>query len=318
MISDTVKSEEKLNKAQKAFKIGFHIANPVVVLVCVCAGLLSLFTAKEGGSARIISGTVFAVTLVAAIACAVVNKRFSQKGAYSQYAPAAIKKTNMRNVVPVIVFVLITLLPFYVLLLTSVKSAREANAPHFNWWAQEGLHFDNYKYVFDVMNGLRINPFIAFLNSMVYALVPSVIGTVISGLAAYGFAKLWFPGRDKLYRFMLFTIMIPGCVATSSSYLFFDTLGWVGQEGYSLPLLIPGCFGGMITIMFIKEYFMGIPDAVFEAARIDGAGRLQTFVRIALPLAIPAFTAQIIFGIITRYNDYLGPLIYCKYPEQYT
>lgn len=320
MISDTKKQETaNLNGGYKAFKIIYSIAVPFCALVCVCALILSFFKPMEGGNARTVSLTIFAVFLAVVVAGVVLNHFFQRKAGYPQYTPKAISIINWQVLVPMAAMAIVTLVPFYVLLITSVKTMGEANALEFTWWPHEGFDFTNFSYMFEKMTGeVRINPFVAFLNSMIYALVPTIVGTMLSGLAAFGFAKLYYPGREWLYRFMLFTIMIPGCVATSSSYLFFDRLGWTGIEGISLPLLIPGCFGGMVTIMFIKEYFMGVPDSIFEAARIDGAGRLQSFFRIALPLAVPAFMAQFIFGIISRYNDYLGPLIYCRYPEQYT
>lgn len=320
MISDTIQKEKSdLNLGYRIFKIAYQITAPLMALVAVCALILSFFTPVEGGNAKtasIVVFVVFAAVIAAAIIC---NHFFEKKKGYSQYQPKALSKINLQVAVPMIAVAVITLVPFYVLLITSVKTIGEANSPDFTWWPKEGWDFQNYPYMFDVMtNDVRINPFIAFLNSLAYALIPTVIGTVVSGLAAFGFSKLYFPGREWLYRFLMFTIMIPGCVATSSSYLFFDQLGWTGMEGLSLPLLIPGMFGGVVTIMFIKEYFMGVPDSIFEAAKIDGAGRLQSFFMIALPLAFPAFMAQFIFGIISRYNDYLGPLIYCRYPEQYT
>ncbi len=308
-----------LNGGYKAFKIIYNIAIPFCILVCVCALILSFFTPAEGGNARTVGLSVFAVCLAVAVAAIVFNRFCNRKAGYRQYTPKAISLINWQVLVPMAAMAIVTLVPFYVLLITSVKTLSEANALEFTWWPKEGFDFTNFSYMFEKMTGeVRINPFIAFLNSMLYALVPTIVGTLVSGLSAYGFSKLYFPGREWLYRFMLFTIMIPGCVATSSSYLFFDRLGWTGFEGVSLPLLIPGCFGGMVTIMFIKEYFMGVPDSIFEAAKMDGAGRLQSFIMIALPMALPAFMAQFIFGIISRYNDYLGPLIYCRYPQQYT
>lgn len=318
MISDMHGKGSNLNGFYKSYKSIYNILTPVIILVCVGALLLSLFASSEGTNSKMVWTTVFCISLAVTIAAVSLNHMLTKKQEYTQYQPELLQKVNMWIFVPLLALAVITLLPFYILVMTSFKMPGEANAPGFTWFPQEGFNWDNYPYVFSVMDGLRINPFRAFVNSMVYALVPSFIGTLVSGFAAYGFAKLHFPGREKIYRFLMFTIMIPGCILTSSSYLFFDRLGWVGTEGYSLPLLVPGCFGGMVAIMFIKEFFMGVPDSIFEAAKIDGAGRIETFFRIALPIAKPAFIAQFIFGVITRYNDYLGPLIYCKYSEQYT
>lgn len=319
MISDKMLSHDGALKSPfKIYKIIYRILCPFVVFVGVFAAILALFPAKEGGNARMNALIVFLVMAAAIGALVSFNHAFEKNNAYSRYLPKFLEKINFSVVVPLAVMVIVTLLPFYVLLITSVKTSAEANAVGFTWWPREGFEFGNYKYVFDMMDGLRINPFIAFLNSMLYALIPTLVGVVVSGISAFAFAKLKFPGSEILYRFMMFTVMIPGCILTSSSYLYFDVFGWVGNEGPMLPLLIPGCFGGVITVMFIREYFMGVPDSIFEAAKLDGAGRMQMFFMIALPVAMPAFIAQFIFNAIGGYNNYLGPLIYGKYPEQFT
>lgn len=152
----------------------------------------------------------------------------------------------------------------------------------------------------------------AFTNSLFYTLVPCVAGLFVSALSAYGFSKLYFPGRKFMFDFLLLTIMLPGCVTMSSSYVLFDTLLWFDSELHAvcLPLLLPGCFGGITTVMFLKEYYAGIPNDLLAAAQIDGAGKMKIFFSFMLPLGKPALMAQFVLGFISGFNNYLTPLLY--------
>ena len=91
-------------------------------------------------------------------------------------------------------------------------------------------------------------------------------------------------------------------------------IGWTGTV---LPLIIPGLFGGMGTVFFLKMYYEGIPDSYIEAARIDGMSTLGAFFVSVQPLALPAFIAQFIFGFVGGYNNYLGPLLYLQGDPDY-
>ena len=157
--------------------------------------------------------------------------------------------------------------------------------------------------------------FQAFLNSVVYAVIPTTVGIFVSALSAYGFSKLEFKGKNFVYGLLIFTIMLPGCITMSSSFVLFDNIGWVDTP---LPLIVPGCFGSVTCVVFLKEYFSGIPNELLEAANIDGAGKLKRFVYIMLPVGLPALIAQFILIFISRYNEFTGPLIYLSSPEKYT
>ena len=91
----------------------------------------------------------------------------------------------------------------------------------------------------------------------------------------------------------------------------YANMGWIGTNGW-MPLVVPGLFGGISTMFFMRTYFDGIPNALVEAAEIDGLGVMGTYFRIMMPLAKPAFVAQFIFGFVAGYNNYLGPLLYLK------
>ena len=101
--------------------------------------------------------------------------------------------------------------------------------------------------------------------------------------------------------------MIPLGAFSVISFLYYDLLGWTES---ALPLIIPGLFGSMNTVFFLKMYYETVPNEILEAAKIDGKGTIGVFFSILLPLAVPAFIAQFIFGFVGGYNSYMGPLLY--------
>ena len=121
--------------------------------------------------------------------------------------------------------------------------------------------------------------------------------------------------EGQLRSGLIMTMMMPGCVTMTTAYIMYDKLEWTNSP---LPLVVPGCFGAATTVMFLREYFMGIPDAMLEAARIDGAGKWKCFFEIVLPLGKPALIAQLILGFVSAYNDFIAPLIYLNEPQRYT
>ena len=226
----------------------------------------------------------------------------------------AIEKATFWAYIALIVMMFVVLVPFWMLLVTSVKYLAEANDAAFTWWPQMGFQFESYKEVF-TDNSMGISLVGAFFNTLLYSLPTTVACVFVSSLSAYAFAKLYFPGNRFVFSFLIFTMMIPGCVTMTSSYIIFDRIGWTGTP---LPFTITALFGNVSMLFFMREYFMGIPDELLEAARVEGAGKLTIYFRIILPLGMPAITAQLILNFITRFNDYLDPLIYLRWPENYT
>ena len=203
--------------------------------------------------------------------------------------------------------------PLYIAVATSITSTEElTSSTSFIWFPQHPT-FKPYGMVFsEDIN--KINTGISSLllgvvNTLWMTLLPLVIGLLVSGLSAYAYCKLDFPGKKKLCNFAFILSMIPLGAFSIISYTFYSILGWVGTP---LPLIIPGMFGGMGTVFFLKMYYEGIPDSYLEAARIDGLGMFGGFFFIIFPLAVPAFIAQFIFGFVGGYNNYLGPLLYLQ------
>jgi multiple sugar transport system permease protein len=153
------------------------------------------------------------------------------------------------------------------------------------------------------------------INTTVYALIV-VVGTVLSNaFAAYGFARLRFPGRDFLFAILLATMMIPGMVTMIPTYVMYSKLGWVGTY---LPLVVPSFFAGGFFTFMLRQFFLGLPEELMEAARIDGAHELWIWWRIALPLSKPALATVAIWTFEGAWNDYLGPVLYLTNQKMYT
>ncbi|WP_081909126.1 carbohydrate ABC transporter permease [Deinococcus sp. YIM 77859] len=153
------------------------------------------------------------------------------------------------------------------------------------------------------------------INSLFYA-VSVTFGTVLScSLAAYGFSKLRFPGRDFLFLVMLSTMMIPGLVTMVPQYVLFSKLGWINTY---LPLIVPSFFAGAFFTFMLRQYFLTIPNELLEAARVDGASELWIWARVMLPLATPALATVAIFTFDGAWNDYVNPLLYLNDERLYT
>lgn len=212
------------------------------------------------------------------------------------------------------VAVLAILIPFYVILITSFKTNKEASNMAFSWWPREGFHFDGYKEIlFTSRGGTSI--ILGLFNTLWMSIPPTLVGLFVSALSAYAYAKVNFKGKNLLFSLQMATMMLPAVITMTSTYLVFDMIGWIDTP---LPIVVPGMFGSIGTIFFLRQYFIGIPTDLCDAASIDGAGRFTIFLKIILPLAFPALFAQGLIGFIGRYNDYLAPLLYLKSPEWYT
>ena len=214
-----------------------------------------------------------------------------------------------------VVYTLFLFFPIVTILLTSfVPSEELATNTGFIWWSKN-FSLDAYKTIFQYDTYIDIvgmpGLVIGFINTMWLTLIPLVVGMIIAGFSAYAFSKMDFPFKEKLFKFSVILRSIPLGAFGVISYVFYSAIGWTGEAGY-LPLLIPGLFGSIGTMFFLRLFFDGIPNSLIEAATLDGAGFFQCFFKVMFPLAKPAFIAQFIFGFVAGYNSYLGPMLYLQ------
>ena len=214
-----------------------------------------------------------------------------------------------------LIYALFLFAPMITIFITSFVPTDElAVGEKFIWWSKNA-NFDAYKAVFindsykDIVGipGLVLG----FINTMWLTLIPLCTGLLMAGLSAFAFSKMDFPFKETLFKFSIIIRMIPLGAFGIISYVFYSNIGWTGDLGF-LPLLIPGMFGGIGTMFFLRLYFDGIPNALIEAAKLDGAGFFEMYFKIMMPLAKPAFISQFIFGFVGGYNSYLGPQLYLQ------
>jgi multiple sugar transport system permease protein len=152
-------------------------------------------------------------------------------------------------------------------------------------------------------------------NTLLLCLL-TVIGTVFSStLAAYGFSRIEWPGRDKVFIILLATMMIPFPVVMVPVYSLFKELGWLGTFR---PLWVPAFFAGAFNVFLIRQFMLTIPRELNEAARIDGCSEWQILLRVILPLCKPVLLVVALFQFMFTWNDFLGPLIYLTDQDQFT
>lgn len=168
-----------------------------------------------------------------------------------------------------------------------------------------------YRLAFQWSNYPTAFAFIDFVRllgmTLLYAGVTTAAATISAAIVAYGFARFQFPYRNVLFIVLISTIILPPQVTLVPTYAFFFQLGWVGTW---LPLIVPQFFSNAYNVFLLRQYFMTIPTSLEEAARIDGAGPIRTFVSVILPQATPALIAVSLFHFFFAWNDFFGPLIY--------
>lgn len=152
------------------------------------------------------------------------------------------------------------------------------------------------------------------LNSLIVAVIATTGSMVISVLAAYGFSRLRFPGRDAIFLAMLGAMMIPGQMTLVPVFVLLRNLHLIDR----LPALWLPALINVFAIFFFRQYFNTIPRELDEAARIDGAGDVWILFRVILPLSGPAIAAMSILSFEASWNSYLGPLIFIASEENMT
>ena len=201
------------------------------------------------------------------------------------------------------------LAPFAWMVLTSLKPSDQvvAGSP---FKLPETLEWRNYS---DVM---RQAPFHVYFKNTAILVALSILGTTLSSsLCGYGFARLRFPGRDKLFILVLSTMMLPPVVTLIPSFVIFRYLGWVNTFK---PLVLPFFFGSPFFIFLFRQFFRTIPRDLEDAAKIDGATAFETFWRIMLPLSKASVITVTIFTFVAVYNDFMGPLVYLNSESKWT
>lgn len=144
-----------------------------------------------------------------------------------------------------------------------------------------------------------------FMNSMIISVSQTILVLVLVSLAAYGYSRMKFKGRDAIFVFLMATMMFPAVVNLIPLYRIVDTLGWVNNY---LAAIVPGA-AGVFNIFLVRQFMQGIPMDFDESARVDGASDFQIFYKLILPLIKPVLTVVALFTFTGAWNDFLWPSI---------
>jgi multiple sugar transport system permease protein len=191
------------------------------------------------------------------------------------------------------------LYPFVWLLAASLKPRGEVFD---NALIPKTLTLGNYA---EVWNQLPLMSWI--FNSLVIAIAAAGLVAISSSMVAFGFAYFTFPGRGLLFGIVLATMMLPGAVTMVPQYLIWKQTGLIGTW---VPLFGMNLFGSAFYIFLQRQFFLGLPRELFEAARLDGASYWGLFTKIAMPLSIPSFVIVFIFEFQASWNNFQAALIY--------
>ena len=160
--------------------------------------------------------------------------------------------------------------------------------------------------------GQSVNFLVNVRNSFIIAVITTVCQVFFSAMAGYGFSRLHFPGRDKIFALILATMMVPGVVMMIPNFVFVRQLGLLNSYG---GIVLPALFMTPYSVFFMRQFFMGINKEIEEAAYLDGAGQYKTFFMIIMPLMQTAVITLAVTVAINTWNDYMWPLIVGKKEE---
>ncbi len=224
------------------------------------------------------------------------------------------KATPLRALVWLILVAgsLAMLVPLYIMVAMSMKTPHELAVTSAWTWPREPS-WDNYR---EVLTNANVSFVKFFKNSAVIAFLTTLGVVVSSSMTAYAFARLRFRGRDRLFILLLSTMMLPGIVTMIPTYVLYAHLKWVDTF---FPLVVPAWLGGgAFNIFLLRQFFLGIPRELDEAAYLDGASHATIFWRIIMPLSGPVLATVGLFAFIWSWRDFMGPLLYLNDPDKQT
>lgn len=219
------------------------------------------------------------------------------------------KRVNVIVLIALCVGAIVMIFPLVYMILASFMTKNQILSANFslipNPWK-----FGKYSEVLakpEFLRGVR--------NTLIVEIPVLVCGSFTSSLAAFSFSKLKFKGKNGIFLGLLATMMIPFAVVMIPQYVMFTRMGWTNSL---LPLIIPGLFGNVSMIFFLRQNLSGIPDALVEAAKIDGCGYFKIYYSVFLPLMKGALMTQAILWFMGIWNDYLAPTIFVSKDKWYT
>jgi len=200
------------------------------------------------------------------------------------------------------------LFPFLWMLSTSLKVSTQvwAQPPV---WIPNPINFDNYVQAVTAVPTPRYT-----VNTLIITIVPMIATGLSSAVVAFAFARLDWPGRNVVFGLLLSTMMLPSHVTMIPLFVAFHKVGWVNTFK---PLIVPSFFSSAFYVFLLRQFFMGIPKEMDEAAIMDGASPPVIWWRVIMPLSGPVLAAITVFSFIDGWNAFMDPLIYLKSPDKW-
>lgn len=233
----------------------------------------------------------------------------------AQPEPLAISRRHRRRrptraltYIALVVGLVVTLAPFIWMLLGSFKTQGELLQRPITWLPQAPT-LDNYRTWLSQLNFGQY-----FTNSFVVAFFVVLGNIVFCSMVGYALAKMNFAGKKILFTLVMLTLMVPGVVTLVPMFVLVSNLGLVN----TYPALILPFLAGPLGVFLMRQFMLGIPDALIEAARIDGAGEFRVFFRIVLPQCGPPIATLAILTFLGSWNNFLWPLVVAQSDKMYT
>ncbi|MCM3260817.1 carbohydrate ABC transporter permease [Paenibacillus lautus] len=206
-------------------------------------------------------------------------------------------------------FSVVMIVPFLWMISTSFKMPAEVFHYPIKWIPAQFM-WDHHVKVWTGANSFGHY----YLNSLKVALISTVGAVLLSALAAYGFARIEFKGRNAMFMIYLSMMMVPPQVLFVPKFIMFD---WVGIYNTHWALILPGVFT-IFGVFMMRQFFLSVPHEISEAAFIDGAGHFRIFSRIILPMAKPSLATLAIIDFSWHWNDYENALVFLIDQDLYT
>ena len=218
----------------------------------------------------------------------------------------------------VVILLVVTLFPFFWVVRTSLTPNKLVFTEATRMIPSQ-LTMKNYARVLGLVSaeesialggtGQSVNFLINLRNTLIIATITTICQVLFSAMAGYGFSRLTFPGRDKVFMLILSAMMVPGVVMMIPNFVFVRQLGLLNTYA---GVVLPAVFMTPYSVFFMRQFFMGINKEIEEAAYLDGAGQYMTFFMIIMPLMQTALATLSVTVFINTWNDYMWPLIVGK------
>ncbi len=199
-----------------------------------------------------------------------------------------------------IIMAFIVLFPLYIMLAGSFKSSSDLAAN--SWGLPNPATLNNYYRLLSYNAGTIVR---TYFNSIFITATHTALVILFGGLAAFAFSKYQFKGRNTMFIMLLATMMIPFELMATPLYIIFSKIGWLN----SYQIQIIPFTANVFAMYMIKQYMDSVPNALIEAARLDGAGPFRIWWKIMMPVSKPAVSATVVLVALAKFNDYLWPKI---------